>query len=237
MIWWNHGRPNRSCDEDRTVTPEALRHLSRTDPVMGALIRRTGPCTIRIQKRWSPFQSLVRAVVYQQLHGRAAAAIFGRLVALFGGPAFPTPEAVLAMSTRRMRGAGLSRAKVRAIKDIARKTAAGVVPARRIVSRLGDDEIVERLTAARGVGRWTVEMLLIFTLGRQDVLPADDYGVRDGYRAAYSLKVLPTPKALLAYGERWRPHRSTAAWYLWRAAEHAKQKKSKQSRKSKKTST
>ena len=209
------------------MTPEALRHLSRTDPVMGALIRRTGPCTIRIQKRWSPFQSLVRAVVYQQLHGRAAAAIFGRLVALFEGPGFPSPKAMLAMSTKRMRGAGLSRAKVRAIKDIARKAEAGVVPARRVIARLGDDEIVERLIAARGVGRWTVEMLLIFTLGRQDVLPADDYGVRDGYRASYGLKALPTPKALLEYGERWRPHRSTAAWYLWRAAEHAKSQRTK----------
>ena len=215
------------------MTPGALRHLSRTDPVMGALIRRTGPCTIRIQKRWSPFQSLVRAVVYQQLHGRAAAAIFGRLVALFEGPGFPSPKAMLAMSTKRMRGAGLSRAKVRAIKDIARKAEAGVVPARRVIARLGDDEIVERLIAARGVGRWTVEMLLIFTLGRQDVLPADDYGVRDGYRASYGLKALPTPKTLLAYGERWRPHRSTAAWYLWRAAEHAKAQKTKKTAKKK----
>ena len=207
------------------MTPEALRHLSRTDPVMRALIRRTGPCTITIRRRWSPFQSLVRAVVYQQLHGRAAAAIFGRLVALFDASGFPSPEAVLAMSPRRMRSAGLSRAKVRAIKDIARKAAAGVVPARRVVARWGDDEIVERLTAARGVGRWTVEMLLIFTLGRQDVLPADDYGVRDGYRATYGLKALPSPKALREYGERWRPHRTTAAWYLWRAAEHAKAEK------------
>jgi DNA-3-methyladenine glycosylase II len=218
-------RASSGCGRLYDMTPEALRHLSRTDPVMRALIRRTGPCTITIQRHWSPFQSLVRAVVYQQLHGRAAAAIFGRLVALFGDSDFPSPEAVLAMSPRRMRGAGLSRAKVHAIKDIARKAAAGVVPARRVVVRLSDDEIVERLTAARGVGRWTVEMLLIFTLGRQDVLPADDYGVRDGYRAAYGLKTLPTPKALLEYGERWRPHRTTAAWYLWRAAEHAKAKK------------
>lgn len=212
------------------MTPEALRHLSRADPVMRALIRRTGPCTITIRRRWSPFQSLVRAVVYQQLHGRAAAAIFGRLVALFPGPAFPSPEAMLAMSAKRMRGAGLSRAKVRAIKDIARKAAAGVVPARRVVARWGDDEIIERLTSARGVGRWTVEMLLIFTLGRQDVLPADDYGVRAGYRATYGGKTLPTPKALLAFGERWRPHRSTAAWYLWRAAERAKAKSTRDKR-------
>lgn len=189
---------------------------------MRALIRRVGPCTIRIQRRWSPFQSLVRAVVYQQLHGRAAAAIFGRLRALFDGPDFPTPERVLAMSPRRMRGAGLSRAKVRAIKDIAAKAAAGVVPPRRVVARLDDEAIVARLTEARGVGRWTVEMLLIFTLGRPDVLPIDDYGVRDGYRVAYGLSALPSAKALREYGERWRPHRTTAAWYLWRAAEQAK---------------
>ena len=129
------------------------------------------------------------------------------------------------MSSRRMRGAGLSRAKVRAIKDIASKASTGVVLARRVVARLGDDEIVARLTAARGVGRWTVEMLLIFTLGRKDVLPAGDYGVRDGYRAAYGLRALPSPQALLEYGERWRPYRTTAAWYLWRAAEHAKARK------------
>jgi len=209
------------------MTPSALRHLSKSDPVMRALIRRVGPCTMDIRRRWSPFQSLVRAVVYQQLHGRAAAAIFARFQALFDGPDFPTPGRVLAMHPRRMRGAGLSRAKVRAIKDIAAKTAAGVVPSRRVVARLDDEEIVARLTEARGVGRWTVEMLLIFTLGRPDVLPVDDYGVRDGYRAAYGLEAMPTPKALLEYGERWRPHRSTAAWYLWRAAEHAKAERQK----------
>ncbi len=189
---------------------------------MRALIRRVGPCTMRIRRRWSPFQSLVRAVVYQQLHGRAAAAIFARLVALFGSDGFPTPEQMLAMSPRRMRGAGLSRAKVRAIKDIARKAADGTIPARRAVVRLADDEIVARLTEARGVGRWTVEMVLMFTLGRPDVLPVDDYGVRYGYRAAYGLKSLPSPKALMEFGERWRPHRTTASWYLWRAAEQAK---------------
>jgi len=213
------------------MTPSALRHLSKTDPIMRALIRRVGPCTIDIRRRWSPFQSLVRAVVYQQLHGRAAAAIFGRFCALFDGADFPTPERVLSMSPRRMRSAGLSRAKVRAIKDIAAKAAAGVVPTRRVVARLADEEIVTRLTEARGVGRWTVEMLLIFTLGRPDVLPVDDYGVRDGYRAAYGLKALPTAKALMEYGERWRPHRTTAAWYLWRAAEHAKAAKQKRANK------
>ena len=200
------------------MTPSALRHLSKTDPIMRALIRRVGPCTIDIRRRWSPFQSLVRAVVYQQLHGRAAAAIFERFCALFDGADFPTPERVLAMSPRRMRSAGLSRAKVRAIKDIAAKAAAGVVPTRRVVARLADEEIVTRLTEARGVGRWTVEMLLIFTLGRHDVLPVDDFGVREGYRRAYGKRLRPTPKALRLLGEQWKPYRSAAAWYLWRAA-------------------
>jgi len=190
---------------------------------MRRIIRAIGPCTLDPQRlRWTPFQALVRAVVYQQLHGRAAKAILDRFIALFGDRAFPSPEAVLAVDPRRMRRVGLSRAKVRAIKDIARKAAAGVVPTRRAAARLSDDELVERLTAARGVGRWTVEMFLIFTLGREDVLPVDDFGVREGYRAAYGLRKQPRPKALLAFGERWRPHRTTAAWYLWRAADRAK---------------
>ena len=205
------------------MTPAALRHLSRTDPVMRRIIRAIGPCTLEPHRlRWTPFQALVRAVVYQQLHGRAAKAILDRFIALFDGRAFPSPAVVLAVDPRRMRRAGLSRAKVRAIKDIARKAAAGVVPTRRAAARLSDDELVARLTAARGVGRWTVEMFLIFTLGREDVLPVDDFGVREGYRVAYGLRKQPRPKALLAVGERWRPHRTTAAWYLWRAADRAR---------------
>lgn len=205
------------------MTPSALQHLSRTDPVMRRIIRAIGPCTLEPHRlRWTPFQALVRAVVYQQLHGRAAKAILDRFIALFDGRAFPSPAAVLAVDPRRMRRVGLSRAKARAIRDIARKAAAGVVPTRRAAARLSDDELVARLTAARGVGRWTVEMFLIFTLARQDVLPVDDFGVREGYRVAYGLRKQPKPKALLAFGERWRPHRTTAAWYLWRAADRAK---------------
>jgi DNA-3-methyladenine glycosylase II len=205
------------------MTPAALRHLSRADPVMRRVIRAVGPCTLDPHRlRWTPFQALVRAVVYQQLHGRAAKAILERFVALFDGRGFPSPAAVLAVDPRRMRRVGLSRAKVRAIRDVARKAVAGVVPTRRAAARLADDELVARLTAARGVGRWTVEMLLIFTLGREDVLPVDDFGVREGYRVAYGLRRQPKPRALLAFGERWRPHRTTAAWYLWRAADRAK---------------
>ena len=205
------------------MTPAALRHLARTDPVMRRVIRDVGACTFEMRAH-SPYQALVRAVVYQQLHGRAAAAILARLIALFGGRTFPRPEAMLAMRAARLRRAGLSRAKVLAIKDISRKAVAGLVPSRRAALRMTDEALIERLTEARGVGRWTVEMLLIFTLGRPDVLPVDDFGVREGFRVAYGLRAHPHPKKVLAHGERWRPHRSTAAWYLWRAAERAKAK-------------
>ena len=148
--------------------------------------------------------------------------ILARFVALFGDGRFPAPTDVMAAHPARLRRAGFSRAKVRAIKDIARHALAGTVPTRRAAARLGDDEIIERLVGIRGVGRWTVEMLLIFTLGRPDVLPVDDFGVREGYRVAYGRRARPKPKALLAYGERWKPYRSVAAWYLWRAADEAR---------------
>jgi len=204
------------------VTPAALKHLALTDPIMRRIIRTIGPCTLEPQARRSPYEALVRAVVYQQLHGRAAAAILGRFIALFGGKTFPRPRAVLAMSTRKMRGAGLSRAKVRAIKDIAKRAAARQIPSRAAALRMADEELVIKLTAARGVGRWTVEMLLIGTLGREDILPVDDFGIREGFRLAYGLRKHPRPKAVHAHGERWRPHRTTAAWYLWRVADRAK---------------
>ncbi|HSU54257.1 MAG TPA: DNA-3-methyladenine glycosylase [Candidatus Dormibacteraeota bacterium] len=199
------------------MSPEALEHLSRADKTLARLIRSVGPCTIKLRKRSSPYQSLVRAVVYQQLNGTAAETILGRVKALFPGRRFPTPEDILKMPDEKLRGAGLSRAKTAAIKDIAAKTISGVVPISREIVKFTDAEIVERLTALRGVGPWTVEMLLIFTLGRTDVLPVTDYGIRKGFALTYRWKELPTPKELLEFGERWRPHRSTAAWYFWRA--------------------
>jgi DNA-3-methyladenine glycosylase II len=192
------------------------RQLSR-DPVMRRLIRRHGPCGIEA-RRWSPYEALTRAIAHQQLNGRAAQTILGRFVALFGNGRFPRPAAVLATHPARLRSAGFSRAKVLAIKDIARHALAGTVPTRRAAARLTDEEIIERLLPIRGVGRWTVEMLLIFTLGRPDVLPVDDFGVREGYRRACGTRAQPTPKALRVLGERWKPYRSAAAWYLWRAA-------------------
>jgi len=202
------------------MTPDALRHLRR-DPVLKRVIRNIGPCTLAPAKR-EPYEALVRAIAHQQVHGRAAEAILGRFLALYPGIPFPTPELVLATGTETMRGCGFSASKVAAIRDIAEKAAAGIVPTRRGAARLSDAILIERLTSIRGVGRWTVEMLLIFTLGRPDVLPVDDFGVREGYRVAAGLDEQPRPRALAEIGEAWAPFRTTAAWYLWRAADAAK---------------
>lgn len=195
----------------------ALEHLTRVDKNLGRVISQTGPCRLRRRRNQSPFEALVEAVANQQLSGKAAETILGRVRALFPERDFPLPEELLTMSDDKLRGAGLSRAKVAAVKDIAAKTLSGVVPTPRQMSRLADAEIIERLIAIRGVGQWTVEMLLIFKLGRPDVLPVDDYGVRKGFAIAYGHKELPKAGDLLAHGERWRPYRSVAAWYLWRA--------------------
>lgn len=203
------------------LIPDAESHLC-ADPVMRGVIRQVGPCALKLRTRSSPYQSLVRAVTYQQLNGRAAATILGRFIALFDGGGFPSPAAVLAAHARTLRRAGLSRAKTLAIKDIARHAVAGVVPTRRAAARLTDEQMIEQLTKIRGVGRWTVEMLLIFTLGRPDILPVDDFGVREGYRIAYGLSKQPSPKELAAFGERWKPYRSVAAWYLWQVANEAR---------------
>ena len=202
-------------------TPEALRHLRR-DAVLKRVIRQVGDCTLKPARR-QPYEALVRAIAHQQVHGRAAEAILGRFIALCPEPGFPTPEAVLALTPEAMRGAGLSANKVLAIRDIAEKAALGVIPNRAAARRLSDEVLIERLVALRGVGRWTVEMLLIFTLGRADILPVDDFGVREGYRVAAGLPDQPKPKVLAEIGEAWAPYRTTAAWYLWRAADLAKE--------------
>lgn len=201
------------------MSPEAVEHLCRADKDLARLIRKVGPCTMKPHTRRTPFVALVTAVTHQQLNGTAAMSILKRVLALYPGKRFPAPEDLLGTPDERLRAAGLSRAKIAAIKDIAEKTVAGVVPGSRAIARLTNEEIIERLTGVRGVGPWTVEMLLMFTLGRLDVLPATDYGVRKGFALTFGWKDLPTPKELLEYGERWRPHRTTASWYLWRALE------------------
>jgi len=202
-----------------------LKYLSEVDPVMGQLIREIGDCKLEPETRRSPFQSLVQAVAHQQLNGTAANTILTRFKKLFPGRKFPRPEDLAGVTDEQIRACGFSYAKIKAIRDIAEKTLSGVVPTSRQIVKLSDIEIIERLTEVRGVGRWTVEMLLIFQLGRTDVLPVDDFGVRAGFRAAYKKREMPTPKQLLKFGERWRPHATTAAWYLWRAADAAKKKK------------
>jgi DNA-3-methyladenine glycosylase II len=207
------------------MTPQALRHLAKVDSVMRKLIREVGPCGLKPETKRTPFQSLVQAVAHQQLNGTAANTILTRFIKLFPKRKFPKPEDLASVTDEQIRACGFSFSKIAAIRDIAAKTLDGTIPSSRQIAKLSDEEIIQRLTEARGVGRWTVEMLLIFQLGREDVLPVDDFGVRNGFRIAYKKRTMPKPKALLKFGERWRPHGTTAAWYLWRAADNAKKKK------------
>ena len=188
---------------------------------MKELVRRVGPCALEIESGRTPFQALVSAVAHQQLHGKAAQTILGRYRQLFGNR-FPGPRALAGVTDDQLRGTGFSRAKTAAIRDLAEKTISGVVPGAKEIAGLADEEIIARLTTVRGVGKWTVEMLLIFTLGRPDVWPVDDFGVRAGWKITYGLDEMPAPKALHTLGEKFRPHRSVAAWYLWRATDLAR---------------
>lgn len=197
---------------------EAIRALSKQDARMAKLIAQVGPFRLQIEDISSPFEALAESIVYQQLTGKAAATIFSRVLAIYGGK-LPAPSKIVKTPDEILRGAGLSTAKTAAIKDLAAKQHEGVLPDLDELATLADDEIIERLITVRGVGRWTVEMLLIFRLGRPDVLPIHDYGVQKGFMLTYRKKELPKPKELDAFGERWRPYRSVAAWYLWRANE------------------
>jgi DNA-3-methyladenine glycosylase II len=198
------------------------RRLAKVDPVLAGLIRAVGKCGMAITPAHTPFHALARAIAHQQLNGTAAESIFGRFVGLYateGQAALLEAELVLETPDDRLRAVGLSFAKIASIKDLARKTLEGVVPPYEILHTLADDEIIARLTQVRGIGRWTVEMLLMFRLGRPDVLPVDDFGVCNGFRLAYGLRGMPRPRALAEFGARWAPYRSIAAWYLWRAVD------------------
>ncbi|MBA3697481.1 MAG: DNA-3-methyladenine glycosylase 2 family protein [Planctomycetes bacterium] len=202
---------------------EAIAHLTKIDPLMGDLIARVGAFTLTPELTQSPFHALMRAIVYQQLSGKAAGTILGRVLALMPkGRGRPRPEDFLALDDQRLRAAGLSQNKLLALRDLATKAQEGIVPTLAALRRLTDAEIIERLTAVRGIGVWTVEMLLLFHLGRSDVLPIADLGVQKGYQITYRKRSLPSAKQLLAAGERWRPYRSVASWYLWRAADAEK---------------
>lgn len=203
------------------MSEQAVRHLAQ-EPIWAALIGRVGRPRLGIQRRRSPYEALLRAIAHQQLHGRAAEAILARFAALYPDTDFPTPEQVLATPEAALRGCGFSGSKIAALRDVCARTLDGTVPSRRAAARLSDEALIERLTSVRGVGRWTVEMLLIFTLGRPDVLPVDDFGVREGYRLLYRLDAQPRPRAFAEIGRAWAPHRSIAAWYLWRASDEGK---------------
>jgi DNA-3-methyladenine glycosylase II len=194
----------------------AVAHVRAADARMADLIDRVGPCTLEPGWDREPYEALVRAVAYQQIHGKAAAAILGRFLALDASGAFPEPGTVLEIGVDRLRACGFSARKAETIRGIAAAAESGLVPERSHAETLDDNELVARLTTLRGIGPWTVEMLLIFTLGRLDVLPLDDFGVRDGYRILTNTSDLPSRKALAAAGAAWAPFRSVAAWYLWR---------------------
>jgi DNA-3-methyladenine glycosylase II len=197
----------------------ALRSLSSQDPVLGKLIKKVGKFNLQLEPIDSPFHALAESIVYQQLNGKAASTIFARVNALFDSPQFLCPHEVAEISDVLLRSAGLSRSKLASIKDLANKTIAGLVPETKALRKMSDEEIIEHLTTIRGIGQWTVEMMLIFRLGRMDVLPIHDYGIRKGFAVTFDYSELPKPKELEAYGERWRPYRTIASWYLWRALE------------------
>jgi DNA-3-methyladenine glycosylase II len=205
----------------------ALRQLSLADAKLGALIERVGPFALRVKSTHSPFEALLEAILYQQLHANAARAILGRLLALFGD-LHPQPEQLLAVPDERLRAAGLSQGKLLSLRDLAAKTLDGTVPSLGAIRRLTDEEIIERLGRVRGIGTWTAEMFLVFRLGRPDVFPGTDYGIRKGYLLTFerfaagkpiTLDMLPKAEQMQRRANRWRPWRSVASWYLWRACE------------------
>jgi DNA-3-methyladenine glycosylase II len=207
----------------------ACRELAAADPKLGQLIERAGPFTMKLKSQHSPFEALLEAIIYQQLHGKAAAAILKRLLTLFG-EFHPSPELLLEATDDMLRSVGLSASKARALRDLAAKTLDGTVPTLVSIRRMSDSEIVDRLTQVRGIGPWTVEMLLISRLGRPDVFPVTDYGVRKGFSLTFKklpknkpfdAEMLATPAEMLRRGQRWKPWRSVASWYLWRACDLA----------------
>lgn len=203
----------------------AVEHLARRDRHLAKVIRKAGPFTLKPRRATTPYEALLRAIVGQQLSGKAAATIHGRVLALHAPAKRPTPEHLHKLTDDALRAAGLSRNKLAAIRDLAQKSLDGTVPTLRTLRKLDDAAIVERLTQVRGVGVWTVEMMLMFTLGRPDVLPLADLGVRQGFMHAYGHAAVPAIDVIEAHAERWRPYRSVGSWYMWRAVERHRQAK------------
>ena len=200
----------------RPLYDEASTYLGQLDSDWAALIAEVGPCTIISNEDREPHEALMRAIAYQQLAVRAGDTILGRLLALYPGVHFPSPAQLLETDDAILRGCGFSFRKIATLKTIAEAAISGVVPTRAQAEQMSDEALIERLVSLKGIGRWTVEMFLMFTLGRQDILPVDDFGVREGYRLLKSLEAQPTPKALREIGGAWAPYRTVASWYLWR---------------------
>jgi methylated-DNA-[protein]-cysteine S-methyltransferase len=201
---------------------EATRHLATRDAKLAALMEKAGPFRLRLKQTDGAFAALAESIVYQQLNGKAAATILGRVKALFPSRVFFTPKDILSARDADLRGAGLSRSKLLALRDLATKAEQGIVPTLPALGAMTDDAIVDHLTQVRGIGRWTVEMLLMFRLGRPDVLPVSDYGVRQGFKLTFRTRELPSPAQMLRRAEAWRPFRSVASWYMWRAVDLAR---------------
>ncbi|MBI2809641.1 MAG: DNA-3-methyladenine glycosylase 2 family protein [Candidatus Melainabacteria bacterium] len=210
---------NINATEFDAEIEKALKALKKADKQLALVIKNVGPCTLKPDHIQSPFVALAESIIYQQLSGKAAATIFGRVKTLFAEAGGLTASAVINTSVQTLRGAGCSNAKAMALIDLAEKTVSGVVPTVDQLHSMPDDEIIERLVSIRGVGKWTVEMLLIFRLGRLDVMPATDYGIRKGFALTYRLADLPAPKEIIAHAEIWKPYRTLASWYLWRCLE------------------
>jgi DNA-3-methyladenine glycosylase II len=200
---------------------EAIAHITKDDPRLASLIAKCVEFKLNIDEEQSPYESLLRAIAYQSLAGKAAAVIFGRIKALGSNGRAPTPKELLQVPEQKLREAGFSAAKVAAARDLAQKTIDGIVPTLADAEKMSDAELVERLISVRGIGAWTVEMFLIFRLGRPDVLPLHDYGVQKGFAITYRKRRIPKPKELAKFGERWRPYRTVASWYMWRAVDIA----------------
>jgi DNA-3-methyladenine glycosylase II len=200
---------------------EAVRHLSERDECLKRLIAEMVPFQIDVADAQSPYEVLLESITYQSISGKAATTIFARIKALSSHGRPPTPEEMIKIPKGKLRKAGLSGAKVAAMKDLAKKALEGIVPTHEEALQLSDEELVERLISVHGIGAWTVEMFLIFRLGRPDVLPIHDLGVKKGWSVAYGKKHMPKPQELLRFGERWRPYRTVASWYMWRAFERA----------------
>ena len=196
---------------------DAHKHLATSDPRFAELIARSPRYEPKKTRGLRPFDSLAESIVYQQLSAKAAATIWRRVREIFGSPKFLDPQQVIATRDEVLRAAGLSGNKTIALKDLAAKTLEGIVPESRALARMTDEEIIARLTQVRGIGRWTVEMMLLFDLGRPDVWPVNDLGVQKGLMKTFRKRKLPTPKQMMKLGEKWKPYRSAAAWYFWRA--------------------